>query len=229
MKTEISPELAEICGIFCADGCLQKAYVCIWGNITEDREYYDNHLTKIFLNNFGIILRVHEKTSNSVYGFYTCDRKIGDFFNNLGFKPGNKTYTMRVPKQIRESEDTEVLASFLRGFADGDGCLNFDKRYGKYIEFKRKYHNYPRIQIKCVAKILVEDMCKMLDKLGIKYFTRLHKRVGGNNTVAYSICVEGCARVEKWIDLIGFKNPVYLTKYKIWKRYGFVPPNTSIK
>ena len=37
----MTPELAEILGMFAADGCLQKDYICMWGNIHEDKDYYD--------------------------------------------------------------------------------------------------------------------------------------------------------------------------------------------
>ncbi len=33
----ITEDIAELIGMFAADGCLQKEYICIWGNIHEEK------------------------------------------------------------------------------------------------------------------------------------------------------------------------------------------------
>jgi hypothetical protein len=39
----------------------------------------------------------------------------------------------------------------------------------------------------------------------------------------------GSEKLEKWMNLIGIKNPVKLTRYLVWKRFGFCPPHTTLK
>ena len=44
----------------------------------------------------------------------------------------------------------------------------------------------------------------------------------------YALVLDIKADTDKWIKDIGFKNPKHYTKVKIWKKFGFCPPNTKI-
>jgi len=35
-------------------------------------------------------------------------------------------------------------------------------------------------------------------------------------------------QVNKWFDMISSKNPKHLTKYQVWKEFGFCPPHTTL-
>ena len=104
---KISQELAEILGMFAADGCLQKQYVCMWGNIYEDKDYYNNIVCPFYSKVFNIKVIAHEKKSNSVYGFYICNKKVINFFRDLGFT-NNKTYDVRIPEIVMNSKDKKI-------------------------------------------------------------------------------------------------------------------------
>ena len=225
----ITTEIAELAGIFAADGCMQKDYICLWGNISEDREYYDMVIKRLFNVAFGIDVRPHEKRSNSVYGFYVCKRDILNFFTqHLGFHAGSKTNTVCVPPSILQSRDRQIWAAFVRGVADGDGCLTFDKRYGTSKKVRKIVHNYPRIQIRSVAYELINGTSMLLDKLGIIHFVILTKNHKPNEQDSYLLQVSGVERLHQWMKVVGFSNPAKLTKYCLFNRYGFVPPNTTI-
>ena len=60
----------------------------------------------------------------------------------LGFPIGKKTYIVEVPEIIYKNKDENIISAFLRGFFAGDGCLNFDKRYGKHRKILRIIHTY---------------------------------------------------------------------------------------
>src|SRR3989344_3373733 len=123
---KISLEIAELAGIFAADGSMQKQHICFWGNITEDKKYYDTIIVPLFRKAFSIEIKPHEKASNSVYGFYVCKKEVIKFFNeNLKFPIGCKTYTVRVPAVIRDSKNPKIWCAFIRGFTDSDGTLSF--------------------------------------------------------------------------------------------------------
>ena len=105
----MTPELSEICGMFAADGCMQKGYICMWGNIIEDRDYYDRYLAPLFNQTFNKKFNVHEKKSNSVYGFYLCSKRIVKLFNEVSdFPIGKKTYTVKVPNILLKSKDHKI-------------------------------------------------------------------------------------------------------------------------
>lgn len=224
----LSEELAEIFGIFAADGCLQEGYICLWGNIFEDKEYYNNFICPLFSKVFKKEIIAHEKKSNSVYGFYVCDKKIIQTFKEAGFIR-NKTYSVKVPQFILDSNDTRIYSAFIRGFADCDGCISFMKRKGKYSEFKRKFNTYPRISISVTSPNIVEDISFMLNKLYIKHTKYSRKSKKLNEKEVYNLYVRGPERVEDWMKKVGFSNPSKQIKYEIWKKFGICPSNISLE
>ncbi len=227
--TKITPEIAEIAGAFAADGSMQKGHICLWGNINEDREYHDVVLKRLFREAFNCNINPHEKKSNFVYGFYVCDKNIINFFNTvLGFNFGNKTYTVGVPKCILEANDPIIWASFIRGFSDGDGSLNFCKRYGTCQEILKIIHTYPQIQLKTVSKRLALDLLILISKLGFKPHLYPLKNNKFGKHIAYLVELKGKKNLENWMQIISFNNPVQQTRYAIFKKYGFVPVNTTL-
>lgn len=225
---KISEELAEILSMFAADGCLQEDYICMWGNITEDKDYYNIIVCPLFSKVFQRKIIAHEKKSNSVYGFYLCSKEIVKFFKELGFTR-NKTYTVKVPEIIFKSDNLKIQAAFIRGFLDCDGHINFLKRNGKYCLFKRKFNTYPRIEVSVVSEQIIDDIRSLLDKLEIKHTKHIQKNNQPNRAIQYKIVIRGIERTGKWMKLIGFNNPAQFTKYLIWKRFGFCPARTTIK
>ncbi|MDP4012948.1 MAG: LAGLIDADG family homing endonuclease [Candidatus Nanoarchaeia archaeon] len=225
---QISKNIAEIAGAFAADGCMQKGYICMWGNITEDRDYYDNVLSKLYKKAFGVELRLHPKPSNSVYGFYLCKKEIVSFFNQkLGFPIGSKTYTVTVPEVIMKNP--KLYASFIRGFTDNDGCIYFSRRSGgTYSLFKRTRHTYPKVLISSVSHKIIKQLRYMLDYLGIES-TILTPPLRRKQKVPIKILViRGENRLKKWIKFVGFNNPAHKTKISVWSNFGYCPTHTKI-
>ncbi len=227
----ISVEIAEIAGIFAADGSMQKSHICFWGNPKADRDFYDNYMKQLFMKAFNIQIRPHEKKSNFVYGFYVCNKEVISFFNEiLNFPFGSKTYLVEVPGIIYNKDDKKILSAFLRGFFSGDGCLNFDKRYGSdYQRILTIIHTYPRIQINCVSRKIIYQLSEMLHRLDIKNFVsrKIHKK--SNEVESFMLQVSGKKRLEKWVKEIGFPNESHYSRYQIFKKYGFVPPKTTME
>ena len=224
----LTVEQAEIIGLFVGDGCLQKDYVCFWGNPKEDKEYYDFYLADLFRKAFEIEINPHHKKSNSVYGFYVCKRPVINFFINVGFSPGSKTYTVSVPKFVKNS-DLKIKAAFLRGFIAADGCLNFDKRRGKYTEFKRTHHVHPRIILGTVSEQLASDLWQLLEDIGLKSSIQFKKSKNERFSDSYRVIVCGVKNLELWNRKIGFSTERNRTKYEIFKKHGFMPTNTSLE
>src|SRR3989344_2435941 len=223
---KLTNELAEIAGAFAADGSMQKEHICMWGSIHQDIEYYDTILSKLFLKSFGIKIRLHPKPSNSVYGFYVCKKEVIKFFNEvLGFPIGSKTYTVQVPKLILDNPS--LHPAFIRGFTDNDGCLYFSKRKGTYSKFKQENNTYPRINITSVSHKIIDEIKYMLDQLGLKS-TVVIMSIGKKRKVrSKAIYIRGEENLRKWIQIIGFNNPVSLSKVQVWEKFGFCPTNIT--
>jgi len=226
---EITLEISELAGVFAADGSMQEEHICFWGNPIEDKEYYDVVLKDLFKKAFEIDVRPHLKESNGVYGFYVCKKHVLDYFiNELDFKPGPKTYTVKVPKIILESKDLEIQKAFVKGYASADGGLNFYRKTGNYCSFKKKFHYYPRLDIVSVSKQIIEEMSAVLEKAGIQNIILECKSSNEKYKTVFKIAINGKDRLKKYANLIGFSNPKDETKFEIFKRFGFCPTNTNI-
>jgi len=224
----ITEELSEILGMFAADGNLQDNHISIWGNIHEDKKYYDEVVCPLFSGVFNKVVIAHEKKSNSVYGFYICDKKIIQIFKEFGFTK-RKSESVRAPKEVLLSNDDKIISAFIRGFADCDGCLNFMKRYEKgYNEFKRKYHAYPRICIRIISKEMIEDLSYLFKRLGIEHNKSTYKSKQANTKDSWVITISGNIGLNNWMNKIGFNNHSKNTKYLIWKKHGFCPTPSSL-
>jgi intein/homing endonuclease len=225
---KLTKELAEILGMFAADGCLQNDYICMWGNITEDKNYYDKIVCPLFSKTFNRKVIAHAKKSNSVYGFYICDKKIVKIFEELGFS-NNKTYNVKAPKIILKNNDDKIIASFVRGYADCDGCLYFQRRRGKYKEFKLKHNTYPKIEMDSVSQKMAQDISYLLDKLNIPHTINISHSKKDNEKPKHRVMIRGPPRVELFLSKISFNNPAQHSKYLIWKKFGMCPIRTTLE
>jgi hypothetical protein len=72
MNKIINAEVAELLGAFIGDGWIEKRKkgMYILGNITEDKEYYDNFLAPLFSKHFTLVIP-KEFSYWSVYGICT--------------------------------------------------------------------------------------------------------------------------------------------------------------
>ncbi len=175
----INSDLAEICGIHAGDGYLRndgmRIELDISGNLDE-ANYYNHRVSSLFKRVFGIKIKCRYFPHRRTYGFVVRNRRIVEFFHMIGFPYGKKESTVKVPDSILRSKDKKIISSFIRGIFDTDGCLNFDRKYGKnYRPFRRLFHFYPRILLCTVSKSLSNNLCYMLGELGLGYYLQTCK------------------------------------------------------
>jgi len=234
MAFEFSPELAKICGIHVGDGYLRndgkRAELDISGN-TEEKEYYDLHVKKLFKNALDIDIICRFFQPRNTYGFVVRNKKIIEFMHTLGFPYGNKSTIVKIPNWISESTDKEIITRFLRGLFDTDGCVHFWKRNsGKYGKFKKNHHYYPIIKFGTVSKELYNQVKKILEKLEFgKIGQYIYKPKNINENIRYVLTLYGPNKIDKFFKLIGSKNPVKLSRVQLWNKLGYCPANTTLK
>ena len=229
---EMTPDLAEICGIHAGDGYLRKRTsgyeLDISGNVDE-KEYYDNHVVPLFERTFGIKIKPRFFYPRNTYGFLICKREICEFIHSFGFPYGKKTLTVEVPKQILESRNLDIIYRFIRGVFDTDGTISFRKRGGSgYSEIHKKRHTYSYLKLSICSKSLRDGVGLLLMQTGFQFAFSQTKEKGKWN-VAYNLTLEGDQNLLLWMQNIGFKNPVKENRYFIWKKYGFNPPYLSLE
>src|SRR3990167_1346399 len=118
---EMSPELAEICGIHAGDGYFRvsergKGEVDISGHM-EEKDYYENHVIPLFNKVFNLDIKGRAFSRGS-YGFVSYRNEIRDALIGLGFPKGKKSETVRIPQLVLESKDLKIYGAFLRGLFD---------------------------------------------------------------------------------------------------------------
>lgn len=120
-----TPEMAYLLGYFSADGCMyrNKRGSCYVGFVSTDAE-----LIQTVKHLMGVTNAIEEYQSPKPhhmrrYTLQVGSRKLYERLLQLGFTP-RKSLTVRFP-----AVPDEVLAHFVRGNLDGDGCVYV----GKYL------------------------------------------------------------------------------------------------
>lgn len=234
MMIEITQELAEICGIHAGDGYLRmrgsKGELDISGHL-EEKEYYNKYVVPLFNKVFNLQIK-GRGFSRGTYGFVIYNQKIAKLFNELGFPFGKKSTIVQVPKQILESGNKILYPRFLRGLFDTDGSLYFQNRKTgkKYSKFKRTHNYYPIIRFTTVSKILSEQIILLLNKLGFNK-VRLHSYQPKDlrESRKHIVYMSGKEVLIKFFNEIGLMNPVKLSRFQVWRKFGFCPPHTTIE
>jgi intein/homing endonuclease len=230
MKIEITAPLAEIMGIHAGDGYLRylgtRKEIDISGS-TEERSYYDDYLIPLVNTTFQIDIKGKYFPSRNTYGFVIRDRNVINIFKEIGFPSGNKSKTVKCPKSILTNSDPNIWAAFLRGYFDTDGSITFDKKIYCKDKFKKTRHYYPRIMFSSVSKNLTNDVIILLKKLGFDPKVYMSQPKKATESLKYKLQLVGVNNIEKWVNKIGSKNPSKISRYLIWKKYGFCPPNTN--
>lgn len=229
MKIEnLTPEIAEICGIHAGDGHLRKngKEFEISGSY-EEREYYDAHV--IPLINFVLGLNIKGKffPSKGTYGFSISSKALISLLIFFGFPKGKKDNIVQIPEQILHSQDPTIRRAFLRGIFDTDGCITFDKRSYNTSPFKKTRNYYPRILFSTISKKLAIGIKELCEKEGFICKIYVYKSKKQTESLKYKLQMVGINNLERWMNIIIPKNSVKVSRYLIWKRYGFCPTNTK--
>lgn len=227
---KIDGDLAELMGIQVGDGCISenKRYseLYIGGDITEEKEYHDNWVSKLFnkkvmlpLGKSKIKYKPHPKVG--VYGAYIFDKEIVQFFKELGLRSGTKL-NVTIPNEILL--DVSLTKRFLRGLFDTDGNLYFDRNK----TLNQLINKIPIIKLGTVSEPLANQVFNSLFSLG--FHPRRKKPYKGKrdkNTV-HTVLLYRKADINKFMKEIGFKSSKHYTKWRVFKKFGFCPPKTTL-
>ena len=211
-----SEKLAEFLGILCGDGHLHdkgKVYKFdITLDLKEDFRYKD-YVLSLINDLFNVKPRVIEREKYNTTVITVNSKSITKFLISMDFPKGNKKGKLKIPDWIYKKEI--YIRRFIRGLADTDGSIFFAKR-GTY-----KLNKYPVIEIKCSDEEFIQNVYKNLNNIGFK-------SIESHRHGEHKIQLNGIKNLEKWMREIKFKNIKHLTKYSIWKEFGYCQPNTKI-
>ena len=167
----VDEDLAYLCGAMISDGHLSENNI----DIATYENGFKEAVTSRLLKKFGKYEVYYN--GNRVY---LCNSFIPFFFNKVFEIPyGKKSSIVKVPDIIFKS-DNKIIASFIRGLFDGDGCASCSLAY------------------KTNSKDLAYGITYLLARLGIHSLVRIY-----NNQ--YSVIIPTIYN-KIYHDLIGFEN-----------------------
>jgi len=228
-------KIAELCGAVMGDGWIEERErgFFIAGDSKEDKEYYDNHLSNLVNS----ILKIKTKPKSfpywRVYGISLYKKELIKKLLSFGLSKGKKVKSAYVPEWVLNSNNKILGLSFIKGLFDTDGCIFCQKDYTKYADkFNSKYHTKIRIRIGCISKLLIEQVFDLCKQHGYRVIKRTIKRgfsYHRNRSDIHILEINELKSINKWFKELKPSNPKHITKYLIWKNFGFCPPNTSIE
>lgn len=195
----------ELVGAIIGDGHIHqknsKYYFGLTGNKISDRLYFLklaalikyvwHKETKVFESKGGLRIRVYSK---NIVG-----RLINVF--KIPFNSG-KCYSVSIPESVLS--DFNLCRHVLRGIADTDGSV--------FVSDKKGAKNYPSLEITTVSEKLAFQIRQILVENGFRVANLRKYKSKLATTAAFKIGLYGKANLKKWVELIGFSNPVKLAK-----------------
>jgi len=233
-KTQDKCSKAELCGALIGDGWIHsnERNLFLAGDPKEDKSYYDYRITQLF-NNLSIKVNPKHFPYWKVYGISLYSKSKIKKFLDLGVPKGKKSFTAEVPEWIKKS-NKYIKSSFIRGLFDTDGGIWCQKDYTKYANnFNSKYHTKIRLRFTSISIQLQKQTLKLLNDLNYKCKLRILKNRDTikrpNNKDVHIIAMDKLKDIHNFFNKLIPSNEKHLTKYRIWKEYGFCPPYTKIK
>lgn len=224
----LNSETAEACGIHAGDGYLRndgrRRELDISGNV-EEQTYYNCHVIPLFEKVFNVQIKGRFFPHRNTYGFVVRKPEVIMLVHELGFPYGSKSTKVKVPDFILGDKSLEK--SFLRGYFDTDGCLSFGKKYGATCsQFKKTRHVYPRLFFSTVSYNLTKNLKEIFEAFNFDFVLYKYRPKIQTESLKYAFNINGINSLKRWLKLIGIKNHTKYSRFLIWKKYGFCPPNT---
>ena len=224
LPSKLDDKLSHFLGIHMGDGCLSrqnKGYrLCYDGHYINEFDWYYTYLSKLIKSIFNKDV-VPIKGHNSIRISFDS-KAIHSFLNKVCGLPAGPKDKCAVPEMIMKAAPS-IQKAFLRGMADTDISLVFKNRH-KNINY------YPVIDYQTCNKELQSSLIRILQSMGFKvYFNSRMKKRKNRYYLSHYFQINGLEAFNKWNSEIGFTSYNQLTKIKVWKKFGFLPSNTTIK
>lgn len=225
----LTKELAEDIGWQIGDGCISAKnshYLFkLAGDPREEKEFYDNVVSPTKTRLFNFPFKPKIVSDKNSYGIEMRNKALVYFYHKIIGLPLAPKINITIPSIILDSEE-EIIASCIRGIFDTDGGLFLRKK-------RREVHHYPSLQLESVSKQLILDVERSLKSMNINCcatYDKIRKPTAYGYVRTYNrICIEGKRKLDKWMDIIGFRNQKHVTKYHIWKGFGICPAGTTLE
>ncbi len=183
--------LAEYLGIHFGDGHLSlpvnASYRLTVSLNLRDKKYAE-YVSGLYLQLFEKRMHYAEYPDKHLIILRTYQKSAWQLLHRLGAPIGRKLH-LRIPLGVKK--DDRLLASFLRGLFDTDGCTVIQKDKG---------YSYPQIRITMKDKGFAEDVQEGFGKLGLKSYICRKK---GKNYDGYDVTIRNKESYKRFFKTIG--------------------------
>lgn len=209
---KLTPLLAEDVGIHIGDGSI---------DLRKNRRYsttitHSSNACEVDYLNYVIGLK-KKLYGLSKYNLVKKNNERNLIFNSLAIStfyttvfqiPVGKKYEVDIPGIIKNSDDLDIIASFIRGLIDTDFGLIRRLKCGKV---------YPSLDGTSSSERLIVSLSFLLDKLDLKHYMyterQFDKRTNKTYT-KYKIAMNGFSRVSSCFRVIKPRNSKYIRKMR---------------
>ena len=221
LPKESSRELAEFLGVLTGDGFMNrysggKTEIAIAGDSRLDLTYHNKFVIPLAKKLFNLVPKTYFIKDKNAINSKLCSKGLFEYLLLLGFKRGKKGRKLGIPNWILNNP--VYMLNFIRGLSDTDGSLSLIDKHQK------KYNFYPRITFCSISKILIFLVRSWLIKKGFKTSVIYDAKEYDKRTNTYSIksdlYLNGRNNLEKWMNLVSFRNSRHLRKYEFYLKYN---------
>ena len=209
----LTASFAYFLGYLLGDGCTSVGQIVAMSCHSIDEEHFcKSVLVPLIARLFGVRLTPYKDIKLNAYHINFGSKKLVAYLTNeVGFPPGQARKS--VPKLIQHAP-RRLRVAFVRGFFDADGSLIFSKKtYGNHV--------YPSIELKSVDREILEWVMGVLEELSFRASL-------GRSVESWVLRINGADMLNRWMEMIGSSNLKHISKYQVWQKYGYCPPNTSV-
>ncbi len=207
---KLTPLLAEDIGIHIGDGSIDlrkdrmHSTTLTHSSNTYETDYLDYVIRlkkRLYnLNNYNVVKRNNER--NLIFNSLA----ISTFYSTVFEIPIGKKSDIDIPAIIKNSDDSNVISSYIRGFVDTDFGLIKRIKYGKI---------HPSLDGTSSSERLIVSLSFLFDKLNIKHYMYTERQFDKRTSKVYTrykIAINGFSRISLCLKAIKPRNQKYIRK-----------------
>lgn len=207
---KITPNMAEIVGIYIGDGHIYKEknkfQIGFTGNPITDLELF-KRLKKLIWEEWKkeVKFKVRARGLRMIFR----SKQISDFLiKDLKLPYGRgKCKKVKIPEDI--IKNWNLVKYSIRGIMDTDGTI--------FVSKKPRIEKYPTMEITTTSRILANQLRDLLSNQGFRIGKIRKTKSKLNKLLAYRISLYGKKNIRKWLNEIGFSN-----KYKLERARSYI-------
>ena len=217
-SSKINNDLMWLLGFYIGDGSMSTYYDNRGNNnikkekirffSTNDKTI--NKIINVLNNNFNSnISKSHiDKRTKNLKILPTSKENIINFFKLCGFKPGSKTYNVRVSNYIKNNFNKNNVFHFISGLLDSDGHINKKQGTGEYYT---------------VSENLKNDLKEIFSIAGIPFSLRKRQPKKINEVLIYIFQIPSYYLTQEKNNLNLTKDKNYIKTQKSNRNTRFLP------